>query len=578
MSGVTFRRALIGAAALLLLAAPVLAQAPDPLPAADPRAFLPADVDAWLRLDLDDGDALDALNVAARSAALLQPARPGLQPLQGLEQALPLQQLDTEALPVFARDFAPWLDDELFLAWRRDADSPEPLLILPTQDLLQALGRFSDILDEQDLLQRDRHQGQRLWLADRSSIAFTPGAVLIGPEALVRAALDAQAGAGPALLAEGSGMAPRDGDGPARGEILSGWLRGAQTPQALAALLSGSEAAEPLLAAFGQALQGIPGDSTLPQLALGGGAQALTFSLETDRPRLNVLRLSLTLHGDDDGPVAPAQEPFNPAVLEPVPRSAMLVASGSDARQLAFNLLAALPFSAFGGELLGAFGVRQTQGAASGLLTAPDADTINTLVNGWLLALWDQANFDLDLDLLRRLDGSFSLALLPRPNDPLPPLNMPWDLLLVAEVDDGPAAIDALERLVSLTLDARGLEGDPADASLRRMLPGDDFLEPPLQVWLEDGLLLLGTGAAPQAMERALRGDDRLIDRARWQDLAQDRPPQLYVDLAPLYATFLPAAAGPQLQQVRQLGLRSDSPAAGRHQLDITLTLPDLIG
>ncbi len=577
MSGDSFRRALICAATLLLLAAPLLAQAPDPPTAADPRAFLPADVDAWLRLDLDDRDALDALNIAARSAALLQPARPGLQALQGLEQALPLQQLDTEALPVFARDFAPWLDDELFLAWRQDADSPAPLLILPTQDLLQALGSFSDILDEQDLLQRDQHQGQRLWLADRSSIAFTPGAVLIGPEALVRAALDAQAGAGPALLAEGSGMAPRDGEGTASGEILSGWLRGAQTPQALAALLSGSEEAEPLLDAFVQALEGLGGNPTLPQLALGGDARALTFSLETDRPRLNVLRLSLTLYGGDDV-AAPAPAPFNPVVLEPVPRSAMLVASGSDARQLAYNLLAALPFSAFGGELLGAFGVRQSQGAASGLLTAPDADTINTLVNGWLMALWDQANFDLDLDLLRRLDGSFSLALLPRPNDPLPPLNMPWDLLLVAEVDDGQAVIDALDRLFSLTLDARGLAGDAAEGSLRRTLPGDDLVETPLQVWLEDGLLLLGTGAAPEAMERALRGDDRLIDRARWQNLAQDRPPQLYVDIAPLYATFLPAAAGPQLQQLRQLGLRSDSPAAGRHQLDITLTLPDVIG
>ncbi|MDD9955510.1 MAG: DUF3352 domain-containing protein [Anaerolineaceae bacterium] len=576
MSGDSFRRALICAATLLLLAAPVLAQAPDPPTAVDPRAFLPADVDAWLRLDLDDRDALDALNIAARSAALLQPARPGLQALQGLEQALPLQQLDTEALPVFARDFAPWLDDELFLAWRQDADSPAPLLILPTQDLLQALGSFSDILDEQDLLQRDQHQGQRLWLADRSSIAFTPGAVLIGPETLVRAALDAQAGAGPALLAEGSGMTPRDGEGTASGEILSGWLRGAQTPQALAALLSGSEEAEPLLDAFAQALEGLGGDPTLPQLALGGDVRALTFSLETDRPRLNVLRLSLTLHGDDDV-AAPAPAPFNSAVLEPVPRSAMLVASGSDARQLAYNLLAALPFSAFGGELLGPFGVRQSQGAASGLLTAPDADTINTLVNGWLMALWDQANFDLDLDLLRRLDGSFSLALLPRPNDPLPPLNMPWDLLLVAEVDDGQAVIDALDRLFSLTLDARGLAGDAAEGSLRRTLPGDDLVETPLQVWLEDGLLLLGTGSAPEAMERALRGDDRLIDRARWQTLAQDRPPQLYVDIAPLYATFLPAASGPQLQQLRQLGLRSDSPATGRHQLDITLTLPDVI-
>ncbi|MCY4527018.1 MAG: DUF3352 domain-containing protein [Anaerolineaceae bacterium] len=576
MSGVIFRRSLICAWALLTLAAPLVAQAPDPTASSDPRAFLPADVDAWLRLDLDDSDALTALNIAARSAALLQPARPGLQTLQGLEQALPLQQLDTEALPVFARDFAPWLDDELLLAWRADADDPNPLLILPTQDLLQALGSFSDILDEQDLLQRDQHQGQRLWLADRSSIAFTPGAVLVGPEALVRSALDAQAGDAPGLLANASGMAPRNSDSIAPGEILSGWLRGTQSARALAALLSGSEGAEPLLAAFGQALQALDGDSTLQQLAPGGEAQALTFSLETDRPRLNELRLSLTLYGDDDA--LPAPQAFNPAVLQPVPRSAMLVASGNDVRQVTFNLLAALPFSGFGAELLGAFGVGQTPGAASGLLTAPDADTIGAIVNGWLMALWDQASFDLELDLLRRLNGSFSLALLPRPNDPLPPLNTAWDLLLVAEVDDGQAVINALDRLVSLTLDARGLAGDPADESLRRMLPGDDFVEPPLPVWLDDGLLLLGTGAAPQAMERALRGDDRLIDRARWQTLAQDGPPQLYVDVAPLYATFLPAAAGPQLQQLRQLGLRSHSPAAGRQQVDITLTLPDLLG
>ena len=208
----------------------------------------------------------------------------------------------------------------------------------------------------------------------------------------------------------------------------------------------------------------------------------------------------------------------------------------------------------------------------------PDADAIEQTISDWLAALWDQADFDLELDLLRRLDGSFSLALLPRPSDPLPPLNVPWDLLLVAEVDDGPAAIDALDRLVSLTLHAGGLEGDRADETYRRGLPGDGFSDPPLQVWTQDGLLLLGTGAAPPAIERALIGDDRLIDRERWQALADAEAPQLYLDVAPLYATFLPAAAGPQLQQLRQLGLHSHSPAAGRHVLEITLTLPDFAG
>ena len=175
---------------------------------------------------------------------------------------------------------------------------------------------------------------------------------------------------------------------------------------------------------------------------------------------------------------------------------------------------------------------------------------------------------------MRRLNGSFSLALLPRPNDPLPPLNIPVDLLLVAEVDDGQAALDALERLVTLTLDARGLERREADGTQLRVLPGDGFSGPLLQVWSADGLLLLGTGAAPEAMRLARAGDDRLIDRARWQALAQEAPPQLYLDIAPLYATLLPGAAGPQLQQIRQLGLRSHAPAAGRQDLEITLTLP----
>ena len=310
---------------------------------------------------------------------------------------------------------------------------------------------------------------------------------------------------------------------------------------------------------------------------LEDAAQALTFSLTTDALRLNVLRLTLQLHHDGAAAsVTPAA--FNPAVLEAVPRNAMLVVSGTEARSLVFNLLAAMPLSNFGGQLLSAFSAQQSAGSDSGLLAPPDADTIEQTISNWLAALWDQADFDLEHDLLRRLNGSFSLALLPRPNDPLPPLNIPLDLLLVAEVADGQAALDALAQLVALTLDARGLERHTADGAQLRVLPGDDFSGPLLQAWSADGLLLLGTGAAPAAMRLARAGDDRLIDRARWQTLAQEAPPHLYLDIAPLYATFLPEAAGPQLQQIRQLGLRSHAPVAGRQDLEITLTLPSLFG
>ena len=575
MLRVILRRALPCVFVLLALSAPVFAQAPAQTEL-DPRALLPADIDAWLSLDIRDSGIINALNVAARSAALLQPGRAGLQPLQGLEQALPLQQLNTEALPIFARDFAPWVEEQVLLAWRAPGPAAQsPLLILPTRDVLQAAASFSSILEEQDLLRRELHQGQTLWLADRSSIAFAPGAVLIGPEALVRAALDVQAAAAPRLLDAAAGMTERD-TAPA-GQILSGWLRGEKTLRALAALLSGSEESAPLLSAFGQTLAAFDSQSLLQQLVLQGEAQALTFSLATDALRLNVLRLTLQLHHDD---AAASETPtaFNAAVLEAVPRNAMLVVSGTEARSLVFNLLAAMPLSNFGGQLLGAFSAQESAGADNGLLAPPDADTIQQTISNWLAALWDQADFDLEHDLLRRLNGSFSLALLPRPNDPLPPLNIPVDLLLVAEVDDGQAALDALERLVTLTLDARGLERREADGTQLRVLPGDGFSGPLLQAWSADGLLLLGTGAAPEAMRLARAGDDRLIDRARWQALAQEAPPQLYLDIAPLYATLLPGAAGPQLQQIRQLGLRSHAPAAGRQDLEITLTLPGLFG
>ena len=575
MLRVILRRALPCVFVLLALSAPVFAQAPAQTEL-DPRALLPADIDAWLSLDIRDSGIINALNVAARSAALLQPGRAGLQPLQGLEQALPLQQLNTEALPIFARDFAPWVEEQVLLAWRAPGPAAQsPLLILPTRDVLQAAASFSSILEEQDLLRRELHQGQTLWLADRSSIAFAPGAVLIGPEALVRAALDVQAAAAPRLLDAAAGMTERDA-APA-GQILSGWLRGEKTLRALAALLSGSEESAPLLSAFGQTLAAFDSQSLLQQLVLEGEAQALTFSLATDALRLNVLRLTLQLHHDD---AAASESPtaFNAAVLEAVPRNAMLVVSGTEARSLVFNLLAAMPLSNFGGQLLGAFSAQESAGADNGLLAPPDADTIQQTISNWLAALWDQADFDLEHDLLRRLNGSFSLALLPRPNDPLPPLNIPVDLLLVAEVDDGQAVLDALERLVTLTLDARGLERREADGTQLRVLPGDGFSGPLLQAWSADGLLLLGTGAAPEAMRLARAGDDRLIDRARWQALAQEAPPQLYLDIAPLYATLLPGAAGPQLQQIRQLGLRSHAPAAGRQDLEITLTLPGLFG
>ncbi len=573
MSGVILRRALSCLLILPALVAPVFAQAAEP----DPRLFLPADIDAWLSLDIRDFNTLDALNAAVRSIAILQPARQDLRSLQGLEDILPLQQLNTETPVRFERDFAPWVEEQVLLAWRGSGpEAQDPLLILPTRDVLQAAGSFSWMLEEQDLLQRDRHQGRTLWLADRSSIAFAPGAVLVGPEALVRAALDAGAGVAPRLLDAAVGLPLPEVH--ADGHMLSGWLRGDDILPALAAALAGREAetTASLLAAYSEALAAFDVRSPLQRLLPAGGAQALGFRLATDALRLNALQLTLDLHYEEAAPARAVA--FNPTLLEPVPRNAMLVLAGTDARDLAFNLLTALPLAGFSGQLTGAFGAAQISGAGGEQLPLPDADVIEQALGNWLGELWRQAALDLENDLLRRLNGSFSLALLPRPDDPLPPLNIPWELALVAEVDDGAAALDALEQLVTLTLDARGMERQEVAGRQVRVLPGDGFSDPLLQAWSADGLLLLGTGNAPAAMRRAQAGDDRLIDRARWQALAEETVPQLYLDVAPLYTTLLPAAAGSQLQQVRQLGLRSHTSRAGHQTLEITLTLPGRTG
>src|SRR5262249_22702958 len=107
-----------------------------------------------------------------------------------------------------------------------------------------------------------------------------------------------------------------------------------------------------------------------------------------------------------------------------------IVQSGSDAANAATDALYTLPFLSFADKALAAFAVQQPAGSA---LPTPTAQDAAAAVSGFLNAV--KPVVDVQSEVLDKLKGSYSLALLPRPNDPLPGVDTPFDLLLVAQTD-----------------------------------------------------------------------------------------------------------------------------------------------
>ena len=552
-------------------ALPATAQA-----ASAPLDWIPADFEGFLRVDLSrPDDTLVQLNMAYYVASFLQPARAGGPARRGLNDYFPVDVFDTEGA-AFETTVLPWLSGEFVVGYRAlDAnfavDPDDILLVLPTDDAFAAASVLSAVTSAQDFPSRTQYGGATIFVGDQTAIAFTPTAVLVGDEPLLHAAIDAEAGT-TARLADDpayAALAAAGDDWP-----VFAYFGGDAPQHALSVLLHGDASAQPVLIALGHALQPYNAGS-LEAALLSGDIGGLAVGLEGDQLR-GTVRASVKLQTTGEtAPVEPASAESD--LLAYIPRNAMLVQQGDDARAAFYDALVAAPASSYFNGLLSSAlsGASAASGGAPPTPIAPDAETIDAAVGGFVAAMSAFGGFDLESDLAAHLEGSYALALLPRPNNPAPGSGAPYDLLLITETDDAEAAVAGATTLAQsvLALGDDAFSAGDSDTALQTVYnaPGD---EPLLQIGVVDGKLVIGTGSAAEAAIRAGSGDNQLVNVARWQAVSQDAEPTLYLDLNALYATFLPTAGGPGNIGIGQLGASVHYTGDNIYQLDVIVTLP----
>ncbi len=545
----------------------------------NPRAWVPADFAGFIALRTDNlVEMFTGLNMGTTVISILQPTRPNYEAIQSLDMLFPLPQLDLEDAS-FTQDVLPWLGDEMIIAYREFGDgltiqTDDLLFILPARDALQAASSFSRIAQGQDLLREEKYQNAALYLADKTTFAIAPEGVIIGEQDQVKAVLDLMAGEGGALI-DSVGYEAIAAATP-ENALVTAYLDGSQALSTLSFIMSGSDSAEPLLAALGQALRQQRGDAAVEQVLLGDELDGVGLHLEADTIRQGVVRATLSLY-DADRPVATEVPEFNTDLLTLIPQNAMIIQNGTDAAGLIYDVLYALPLTNFSGQILGAFPVPQTAGSASGLVTEPTAADIERAVENLTGTLEQVLDFNLEDDLLSHLGQSYSIVMLPRPNNPTPFLNTPYDVLILTEVEDGDAVMDGI------TLLSRALLGwnQPQTITLEEydfQVLGPVDSDPVLSMGMVEDMLLIATGDALQPALDAQRGDNQLISRPLWDSITRDGLPQFYVNIPSFYSTFLPMAGGATLRQGNQLGARTIYRGDGLYQVNVIVTLPGELG
>ncbi len=568
-----FKRAFSIALLILLLISPAAAQEN-----LSPENWIPANFAGFLKLRVDSSDTLLGLNMTAFVASFIQPSRFTFENIQSLDAIIPLTQLDVENAS-FNTDILPWLGGDIILGYKQfgealTVDDSDLLLILPSRDALQSASSFSRILENQDLLKRETYGEMTLYVADKSTIAFTPQAVIIGETEAVKSVVDLQAGVGERLVDTESYQAIQ-----AAGQedgLISAYINGSEALRIFSFLMSGGDSSLPLFKALGEALSTHRGAASFEQILLGDSLDGVWVSLMPDTLRRGAMRATVTLY-DADKPEAVTVNEFNTAALNMIPQNAMVVQDGSDAAGAVYDLLYALPLTNFAGRILGGFPVAESAGSASGSIDEPTADDIEQAVGGVLAALDRVADFDLQDNFLQYLSGSYAVALIPRPNNPNS-LGLPYDIIVVAEVNDDKAALDGLTSLTRAALGLETLASVTIEDLDFQTVEVETSVEPALSMGVVDHMLVVATGSALESMLDARRGDNQLISRPRWQALSEDAIPNLYVDIPAIYTTFFPQAGGASLQRISQLGATTTYLGDGLYRVDVQVILPGGLG
>lgn len=541
-----------------LIASPAATQAPD-----NPASWIPESFAGFIRINMTDArSSLESLNIATFAASILQPARVQFTGAQTLDSFFPLAELDLEAAS-FDDLISGWLGREIIIAYPaldQQFVSEQPLLILPTHNSFRAAGDLSAAIQAQDFLQRETRNGATIYHGDQATIAFTPSTVLIGTAEAVNAALLTGTGEAPSLISNAtyqtvSGALPENA-------ILTAYLQRESAANALNFVLNGGHGRD-LVSAMGESLD----DSHLLAAALAsGGVDAFGAALNP----LALFNTSLELHAVAHFPDAIQAQttPIDPQILNLVPRSAMLVQSGSDSQNALRFALNTLPLANFAGVALSSFPVNLSPAVSQSLIPTPTAEDIRGAVEGFSTSLEAASAINLD-SLLAQFSGSYVAALLPRPNNPLPVLNASADGLFVAQVEDSSATVAQIREIIE-TLTLQSLvetdNGDQTIYALQDPVTG----QPLLALTAVDDILVVGTGDAVSAALRANAGDNRLIREDRWQTLAQAGDPQWYFDVDALYNVISPTAGGPQPVPVSQIAIRQE--ALSDHLIRFALT------
>ncbi|MBZ0275201.1 MAG: hypothetical protein K8I60_03600, partial [Anaerolineae bacterium] len=415
--------------------------------------YVPADFAGFIRINTADPERTAAvLDVMAQVGSLIQPARFQYQDTLTLGDFVPVVDRFSQENATCADLILPWLRGELVIAYRQfDAElnvQPDDVLVIASAaGLFGPASSLSSVITGRHLTRKETfYPDVTIYTDDRVTLALTADAVLIGSETLVDSALAVRAGESPSLTGQAAYQAVHSAlvDDP----LVFAYAAGEHALDALSGLVSGNAIARPLFPAFGEALTALDDMDSFGTRLLSGQMDGIGVNLDIEPPSESpILTATLAAHSSKAAAPESASVALNPALLDFVPRSALLVHTGTDIRQGMYTILGAMPLANFAGQILGGVPV-VTLGDAGNLITAPSSDDIQSAVESFLAALSTVGEFDLNADLLDHLSGNYVVALLPRPKDPIPVLNAPYELLLTADVKNGDAALAGVAKLM----------------------------------------------------------------------------------------------------------------------------------
>lgn len=567
----------IAAFATLVFALPAAAQDHNAASATD---FVPENFAGFVTVQTSDlTTTLQGLNEALRSASLLQPLRvnSSIADVLGYYDFIPfgawfdLEQQD------FAGLVSTWLGADMVIGYRNfdaglKANLRDMLMILSNTDILDATSRLQNVLVNQDLPARETYRGITIFQGDKAAFAMTTEAIFIGPVDLIQAALDVQAGAAPAMT--DSPLYHTVHAAQPANTFVSAYVTESHILPAVNGLLNGDRFSAPVLAAFGQALGDGEAQANFSHLLLNGGIDAAEVNLVRGENGQMVTATAI-FHPTEQTDLVTV--PVDPKLLEMMPRSALLVHSGTDFRTFVDDALTALPVSNFASQLIGGLPFETAGSFQNDLVTDPEVADVKLAVESFVTALEQINDIDVESDLLDHLEGSYAIALLPRPNFRLPVLNVPFDFILVGQVDNGPQTQASVVKLIASVFGMQtGEQQVEGDWTFQNIGVGREVV---FRVGYQRNMLMIATSdSATQAIDAQL-GDNRLVNMDRWKQFTDTARPDLYLDTFVFYNTFFPQfflQGGVTVNAARRerVMLTSNFRDDGLFQLNLTASVP----